>query len=780
MASLLSPEGLASVSGRHPWRVILAWIVVLAVFGGLSVTRLADSLTSDITLSSNPESIQGFSQLQDSGLDDAAPLAETVVIWSTDGRSLEDPVFLERVQQVTVEVRSLQATWAEQDGTEVNLGLAQLAGVGDYPPVISYPELSALGVPQAEALVGENGSSTLVVVGLPSDGESGSRMHEFYKTVDALSGDGIEVAVIGQLTFQERFSEIAEQDLIRGESIGIPMALIVLVVVFGALVAPLLPVVLGIVSIVAALGMVAIAGVLVGDQQLFIQNMITMLGLALGIDYALFIVERYREERHRGATVQRSIERAGATASKSVVFSGATVVLSLAGVMLIPTNIFRSLGLGAVLVVVASVIASLTLLPAMLSLLGDRINWPRKTQAPAAPPSIEELEDDAHNGFWGRITTIVMARPVVLVVLAAGLLLALAIPALQMKSGVDSISTLPSGHARDGYQVLVENFPAGVTGPVQFVISGEQAAAATAVNDLQAALAASELFAEGSIEPPTWSEDGQTAEFSTILLVDPSSQDAFDVIETVRNEIIPTATGDDVEVWVTGSTATNFDFVNIVDTYTPWVFAFVLSLSFVLLMLAFRSLVVPFKAIVMNLLSVSATWGILVLVFQKGYLTDFFGFQHTPEIQVWIPILLFAVLFGLSMDYHVFLLSRIREHFDLTHRNRASVAVGLHATARIITGAALIMVVVFGGFASGSLVALQQLGFGLAVAVFLDATIVRSVLVPATMALLGDRNWYLPTWLHWLPDLRVEGEPLTEETAPQLGGQAAESSAPRG
>lgn len=778
MASLISPEGLAGASGRHPWRVIFAWLVVLAVCGGLSATRLSDTLTSDIALSSNPESIQGFNQLQDAGLDDAAPLSETVVVWSTDGRSVDDPVFLERVQQVTDEIRTLQTTWAEEDGLTVTPGLAQLTGIGDYPAVIAYPELAALGLPQAEMLVGENGTSTLVVVGLPSDGESAARMHEFYKTIDALSGDGIEVAVIGQLSFQERFSEIAEQDLIRGESIGIPMALIVLVAVFGALVAPMLPLVLGIVSIVTALGMVAVAGIF-GDQQLFIQNMITMLGLAVGIDYALFIVERYREERHRGATVQRSIERAGATASKAVVFSGATVVLSLAGVMLIPTNIFRSLGLGAVLVVVASVAASLTLLPAMLSLLGDKINWPRKTQAPEAPPSIEQLEHDAHTGFWGRITTIVMARPVVSVVLAAGLLLALAIPALQMKMGVDSISSLPPGHARDGYQVLVENFPAGMTGPVQFVISGEHDATETAVTDLEAALAASGLFAEGSIEAATWSEDGRTAEFSATMLVDPSSQDAFDVIDTVRNEIIPATTGEDVDVWVTGSTATNVDFVNIVDTYTPWVFAFVLSLSFLLLMLAFRSLVVPFKAIVMNLLSVSATWGILVLVFQKGYLTDLFGFQHTPEIQVWIPILLFAVLFGLSMDYHVFLLSRIREHFDLTHRNRASVAVGLHATARIITGAALIMVVVFGGFASGSLVALQQLGFGLAVAVFLDATIVRSVLVPASMALLGNANWYLPKWLHWLPDLRVEGDPLTEETAPYLDSEAAESSVPR-
>ena len=767
MASPISPEGLASISGRHPWRIILAWVVLLAVCGALSATRLSDTLTSDIKISSNPEAIQGFRQLNDAGLDDAAPLSETVVIWSTNGQTVNDPAFLERVQQVTDEIRALQTTWAEEDGVGVTPGMARFSGIGDYPPVAAYPELAMLGLPQAEMLVGKDGSSTLVIMGLPSDGESASRMHELYTRIDDLSGDGFEVAVIGQLTFQERFSEIAEQDLIRGESIGIPMALVVLVVVFGALIAPILPLILGIASIVVALGMVALLGYF-GDQQLFIQNMITMLGLAVGIDYALFIVERYREERHRGATVQRSIERAGATASKAVIFSGATVVLALAGVILVPTNIFRSLGVGAVLVVIASVLASLTLLPAMLSLLGDRINWPRKTQAPEAPPTIEQLEEDAHNGFWGRITTIVMARPVVSVILAAGVLLALAIPALQMKVGVDSISSLPPGHARDGYQVLVNNFPAGVTGPVQFVLTGDHDATETAVNDLSAALTASGLFAEGSVDAATWSEDGRTAEFSATLLVDPSSQAAFDVVRTVRDDIIPATVGKDVRIWVTGSTATNYDFVNIVDTYTPWVFAFVLSLSFLLLMLAFRSLVVPLKAIIMNLLSVSATWGILVLVFQKGYLTDFFGFQHTPELQVWIPILLFAVLFGLSMDYHVFLLSRIREHFDLTHRNRASVAVGLHATARIITGAALIMVVVFGGFASGRLVALQQLGFGLAVAIFLDATIVRSVLVPATMALLGNANWYLPKWLHWLPDLRVEGDPLTAETEPFL------------
>jgi RND superfamily putative drug exporter len=771
MKSFLSTEHLAGMSARHPWRVVLIWLVVLAGFGALTATNLGDSLTSDIVISGDAESIEGFARLQDSGIEDVAPLTETAIIWSTDGRTVDDPEFSERIQAVTDEVRAMQARWAEEDGLEPNIGTALITGVGDYPPVFSYPEIAALGLPQAEELVSEDRQSSLVVIGLPSDGESAVRMHELYTTVDAFSGDGLEVATIGQLTFQERFSEIAEEDLIKGESIGVPMALLVLVAVFGALVAPLLPLVLGVASIAAALGMVSIAGFF-GDQQLFIQNMITMLGLAVGIDYALFVVERFREERRHGHPIQVSIERAGATSSKAVVFSGATVVLSLAGVTLIPTNIFRSLGVGAILVVVASVAASLTLLPAMLSLLGDRINWPRKAHAREKPKSIAELEEEAHEGFWGRTTTLVMAKPVISVLLAAGVLLAAAIPAMDMRTGVDSIGALPPGHARDGYARLIENFPAGVTGPVQFVLGGERADIEPVLEALNAELAASGLFVGESTEP-AWSEDGRTVEFSTTLMVDPTSDEAFDIVRIVRGDIIPGVLGDNhaVPVWVTGTTATNLDFIDVVSDYTPWVFAFVLTLSFILLMLAFRSIVVPLKAIILNLLSVGATWGILVLVFQKGYLADFFGFQRTPTIQVWVPILAFAVLFGLSMDYHVFLLSRIREHFDLTQRNRASVAVGLHATARIITGAALIMVVVFGGFASGSLVALQQLGFGLAVAVFLDATIVRSVLVPASMALLGNVNWYLPNWLHWLPDLRVEGH--VPEVVPASGqGQA--------
>jgi putative drug exporter of the RND superfamily len=245
---------------------------------------------------------------------------------------------------------------------------------------------------------------------------------------------------------------------------------------------------------------------------------------------------------------------------------------------------------------------------------------------------------------------------------------------------------------------------------------------------------------------------------SATLTTHANSAAAYDAVERLRSELVPAAAVP-ADVMITGDTAFNADFFAQVDTWTPRIFVFVLGLSFLLLMLAFRSIVVPLKAIVMNLLSVGAAYGLLVLVFQKGIGADLLGFQQTPTIEAWLPLFLFTVLFGLSMDYHVFLLSRIREHYDATGRNAESVAVGLQSTARIITGAALIMVAVFAGFASGRLVFLQQMGFGLAVAVFLDATVVRSVLVPASMALLGDRNWYLPRWLGWLPDLRIDGAP---------------------
>ncbi len=282
---------------------------------------------------------------------------------------------------------------------------------------------------------------------------------------------------------------------------------------------------------------------------------------------------------------------------------------------------------------------------------------------------------------------------------------------------------------------------------------------------MQSDLDNNSLYVPGSFEV-RWSPNNDLAYITVDMNIIGNSPEASDEIRRLRDDVVPQIFGSSADqVFITGQTAFNTDFFDLVAKWTPIVFIFVLGLSFILLTIVFRSIVVPIKAIIMNLLSVGAAYGLMVLVFQKGYLHGILGFDKTPTIEAWIPIFLFCVLFGLSMDYHVFLLSRIREHYDLTHRNKESVAVGLQATGRIITGAALIMVVVFVGFATGRLVFLQQVGFGLAIAVLIDATVIRTVLVPASMAILGDRNWYFPKWLHWLPDVRVEG-PAPESSVP--------------
>jgi len=534
--------------------------------------------------------------------------------------------------------------------------------------------------------------------------------------------------------------------------------------------------VLSIVSIIVALGLTAILGHFT-DLSFFVVNMITMIGLAVGIDYTLFVVSRYREERQRGLAKLDAIEVAGGTATKAVVFSGGTVVLALMGMFLVPLTVFHSLGAGAVLAAVSAVAGTLTLVPAMLGLLGDKIDWPRKRRyddAIVRAANEAHANETYHAGFWGRVTRVVMARPAVFTVLSIGLLVALALPYFDIHRGQAGVETLPASDVKTAYEVLGRDFSVGLASPVEIVVDGDTSnlGVQASIAALQQALDADQNFGPSTVQV---NQSGDLALISAPLNLDAESEAAVAAVKNLRDHTIPQAfsSNADTKVYVSGGPAFNTDYFHIVDSSTPTVFGFVLGLSFLLLLLAFRSIVIAAKAIVMNLLSVGAAYGTLVLVFQKGYGAGLFGFHKSPTIEAWIPIFLFCVLFGLSMDYHVFLLSRIREHFDQTRRNTESVAVGLQSTARIITGAALIMVVVFGGFATGELVAFQQMGFGMAVAVFLDATVVRTILVPAAMALLGDRNWYLPKWLSWLPNVSVEGAPA-RIPAPALTASAAD------
>jgi RND superfamily putative drug exporter len=488
-----------------------------------------------------------------------------------------------------------------------------------------------------------------------------------------------------------------------------------------------------------------------------------MIGLAVGIDYSLFIVQRFREERATGHSVLDSIIRAGDSATRAVFFSGLTVVIALLGQLIMPDTVFRSLGMGAILVVLASVAAALTLLPAMLSLLGDRVN---KGKIPGLSGSAYH---EGGGRFWHGVTKAVTARPVISATLAVGVLLLAASPYLGLNTGQNFIESLPEDSTgRHAFTVLNEEFGAGVIS-TSIVVDGvtDEADVATLVADLESDAA----YGDVTVTP---SLDGEVVLIDAVTKIDPSTTEARTAVATLRNDTIPAAFGAAaVDVYVTGQAAWTADYVEVVDSRTPVIFVFVLGLSFVLLMIVFRSIVVPIKAILMNLLSVGAAYGLLVAVFQNGWGAELFGFQQTDVIEAWIPLFLFTVLFGLSMDYHIFLLSRIKERYDITGKNDESVAFGLGSTGAIITGAALIMVAVFGGFAAGDLVMFQQMGFGLAVAVILDATIIRSVLVPATMKLLGDRNWYFPSWLSWLPEIHIEGTPTAEQVLVDLTEEEA-------
>ncbi|MFP5319777.1 MAG: MMPL family transporter, partial [Acidimicrobiia bacterium] len=529
-------------------------------------------------------------------------------------------------------------------------------------------------------------------------------------------------------------------------------------------------------AIAIAVGLVAVAGQ-VSEFSFFVTNMITMMGLAVGIDYSLFVVSRYREERARGLDKLDAIEASGATASRAVLFSGMTVVLALAGMLIIPTTIFRSLAAGAIFVVVVAVLATMTLLPAVLGLLGDRVNKGR-IRRKATVGGIGRP-----GGFWDKVTHAVMGRPVASLAIGVFVLLAAAYSWTDMRTGFSGVSTLPdSFESKQAFEALAKDFSGGLSSPVEIVIDGriDDPAVQAGINSTQAALGADARFGPSHVEV---NEARDLALISAPINGDPSSKAAVDSIDYLRDVVDRNFDGTPARGLVGGETAFNKDFFDLTDRYMPIVFAFVLGLSFILLTVAFRSVVVPIKAILLNLLSVGAAYGLIVLVSQKGVGADLLGFQQVEVIEAWLPLFLFSVLFGLSMDYHVFLLSRIREHYDQTGDNTGSVAYGLRTTAGIITGAALIMVAVFGGFASGELVMFQQMGFGLAAAVLIDATIVRSVLVPASMKLLGNRNWYLPKWLDWLPNVTVEGPhtqpvPAATDAKPEPAGVGGGTAAP--
>jgi len=550
--------------------------------------------------------------------------------------------------------------------------------------------------------------------------------------------------------------------------------------VFGAVVAAGVPLLLSVVSILLSFGLVTLVGQFY-TMSVFAANIISMLGLAVGIDYTLFIVSRYREERGRGLVKADAIAAAGATAGRAVFFSGLTVMIAMVGMTVVPMDITISLGLGAILVVFTTLIAALTLLPAMLSLLGDRIDAIRvpivgrklSHKATGAGSGATVADAGVENGVWARLAHSIMRHPLPYLGAAVAVLLLAASPIIDMKTGsLEGGAGFPDRlYAKQGLNELQRDFTIGKVDPVEIVVDGAKTdtRVTAGLQALQTALAKDERFGPSQVQ---WNEAGDLAVLKTPLAVAASSDAAQAIVGDLRGTIVPQAFGGVADhVYVGGTPGGVVDYLAFFDLWLPIAIVIVLTLSFLLLLMAFRSIVIAAKAIVLNLLSVGVAYGLMVLVFEKGVGASLLGLAKVPQIEAWVPLVMFAMLFGLSMDYQVFLLSRIKERYDVSGDTREAVATGIGRTAGIITGAAAIMVVVFGAMAGGELTQFQQMGFGLAVAILIDATIVRTIVMPAAMELLGDWNWYLPRWLEWLPRVEVEAHGFGETPVAEPAGE---------
>jgi uncharacterized membrane protein YdfJ with MMPL/SSD domain len=551
-------------------------------------------------------------------------------------------------------------------------------------------------------------------------------------------------------------------DLKSAGMFSIPLTLVILVIAFGALVAAGIPLLLALTAVFATFGLAALPSHLLPLAQ-EASAVVLLIGLAVGVDYSLFYLRREREERAAGRSERAALEAAAATSGRSVLISGLTVIVAMAGMFLTGDATFASFAYATILVVAVAMLGSLTVLPALLSKLGDRVD---RLHVPLVRGP---RGGHGEGGVWAAVVDRVLRRPLLSAVLAGGLLVALAVPALQLRMATPGPDTFPKKLAVvKTYDRMQEAFP-GTALPANVVVRAPDVnapAVRNAIGDLQR-----RALASGRIEKPiTIDTNGDGTVANITMPIEGTGTDAASMtaLAQLRNVHVPQTVGTlpNTEAGVTGVAARWKDELEQMKSKLPYVVAFVLVFAFGLMLVAFRSIVVAFKAIALNLLSVAAAYGILVLVFQHGFGKGVLGFSSTAGISPVVPMLLFVILFGLSMDYHVFIVSRIREAFDQGENMDDAIAHGIKSTAGVVTSAAVVMVAVFSVFAALSMLMFKQFGVGLAAAILIDATIVRGVLLPATMKLLGEWNWYLPGWLQWLPRLDVEGQSTASEAKP--------------
>jgi uncharacterized membrane protein YdfJ with MMPL/SSD domain len=562
------------------------------------------------------------------------------------------------------------------------------------------------------------------------------------------------IGEVGEASARKAIDKRIADDFRRAEFTSLPVTLLILVLAFGALVAAGIPLLLGLTSVAAALGLTALLSHLLHVDP-SINSVILLIGLAVGVDYSLFYLRREREERARGRSPADALQIAAATAGRAVLVSGLIVMTAMLGMFLMGSHVFWSFGMGTVMVVAIALIGSLTVLPAVLSKLGDRVDRGR------IPFLARAKSRDGGSRFWSAIVGAVLRHPIVWGGCAAALLVALAIPAFRLHTVEPGVQGLPSDlPVMKVYDRTVKAFP-GEPLPAIVVVTAPNVTKPAVTHGIEALKRAA--LATGQIGEPVSVDVATSRRAARVRLsLAGTSTDAASnrALDRLGDTVIPSTIGrvPGVTVRTTGMTAGSRDFNNSMKSHAPYVFAFVFSLAFLLLLVMFRSVVIPLKAIALNLLSVAASYGVLVLIFQDGRLQSLLDFHSVGGITSWLPLFLFVVLFGLSMDYHILILSRVREDYDNGMPTDRAVAHGIRSTASVVTSAAIVMVAVFAIFATLGLVDMKMMGVGLAVAVLLDATIVRAVLLPAAMTLLGDWNWYLPAWLEWLPRVTPPAE----------------------
>ena len=734
---------MARWSSHHRKKAVFIWLALVAALFTFSIVSPMQSIVSE---TSGP----GESGRADAILyeDFEQPASETVLVES-DSLTASDPEFQAALEAVIASVSSLDSV------AKVDSPLD-----GKNPGLISPNNRSAL--------------VELEIAGPSEDAED-----KIDAVVDAVADvqqahPDLYVGSFGVSTDKALQASFFD-DLKKAGLYSVPLTLVILLVAFGALLAAGIPLLLGLTAVLATLGVVALVSqVLPMDDS--VPAIILLIGLAVGVDYTMFYLKREREERAAGRSEEAALEAAAATSGRSVLVSGLTVIVAMAGMFLTGDPGFASFAVATITVVAIAMLGSLTVLPAVLSKLGDKVDRGR------VPWLNRWRRDDGEGRVWGAIIDRVLRHPRVSAVLAGGLLVAIALPALQLQTAQPSIDSFPQS-LLTSYNRLKAAFPGTEIG-ASVVIKApnvEAPAVQEAIDELTSAALDTGLMNE-PISVDT-NPDGTVAVVSIPVEGDGADTTSTNALAALRDDIVPdTVATLDAEVAVTGFTAQAQDFNNQMKTVAPLVFGFVLLFAFGLMLVSFRSVVIAAKAVLLNLLSVGAAYGVLVLVFQEGWGKQVLGFEFTGGIDPFLPILLFVILFGLSMDYHVFILSRVRESYDKGMSTDAAVAHGIKSTAGVVTSAAIVMVGVFAIFGTLQAMIFKQFGVGLAAAILIDATIIRAILLPASMKLLGDWNWYLPRWLEWLPHFEHGGSFVSDhpaEGSPEtvsVGALAANSS----